>query len=64
MYVRFSGFYINLHISFIYEDLFTIFDNIAYGYGNMSVKYFGLILNIKMESKSAIADCSKIIKMF
>ena len=48
---------INLYILFIYEDIFTKFAENVYGYENVSVKSFFLILNNKM---AAIADCSKI----
>ena len=39
-----SHFYINLNISFIYKDIFTKFAGNVYGYENMSVQNFGLIL--------------------
>ena len=36
--VRLSHFYINLYISFIYEDIFAKFAENVYGCENMSVK--------------------------
>ena len=50
-----SRFYINLNISFIYKDIFTKFAGNVYGYKNLSVQNFGLILKNKM---AAIANCS------
>ena len=44
-------FYINLNISFIYKDIFTKFAGNVYGYKNLSVQNFGLILR----KKAAIA---------
>ena len=55
-----SHFYINLNSSFIYKNIFTKFAGNVYGYENMSVQNFGLILKKKM---AAIADCLEIIKM-
>ena len=55
-----SLFYINLNISFIYKDIFTEFAGNVYGYENLSVQNFGLILKNKM---AAIANCLKIIKV-
>ena len=46
--VRLSRFYINLNILFIYKDIFTKFPGNVYGYKNMSVQKFGLILKNKM----------------
>ena len=54
-----SGFDINLNISFIYKDIFTQFPGNAYGYENLSVLNFGLILKNKM----ATIVCLKIINM-
>ena len=42
-----SGFYINLNILFMYKDIFTKFADNVYGYENMSVQNFGLILKTK-----------------
>ena len=56
-----SHLYINLYISFIYEYIFTEFAENVYGYENMSVKKFVLILKNNM---AAIANCSKIIDIF
>ena len=39
-----SHFYINLYISFFYEDIFTKFTENVHGYENMSVKNVVLIL--------------------
>ena len=58
--VRSSRFCINLNISFIYEDVFTKFARNVYGYENLSLKNFSLILKNKM---SAIANCLKIVKV-
>ena len=58
--IRASRFYININISFIYKDIFTKFTGNIYGYENMSVQNFDLILKNKM---AAIANCLKIIKM-
>ena len=58
--VRSSCFYINLNISFIYKDIFTKFAGNVYGYKNLSVQNFGLILKNKM---AAIANCLKIIRV-
>ena len=58
--IRQSHFYINLNISFICKDIFTKFEGKVYGYENMYVKNFGLILKNKM---AVIANCFKIIKM-
>ena len=57
----FVTFYINLNISFIYKDIYTKFAGNVYGYDNLSVQDFGLILQNKM---AAIANCLKIIKVF
>ena len=59
-YVRLSRFCINLNISFIYEDIFTKFAGNVYGYENLSLKNFSLILKNKM---AAIANCLKIVKV-
>ena len=53
-------FYINLNISFIYKDIFTKYAGNDYGYKNLSVQNFGLILKNKM---AAIANCLKMIKV-
>ena len=58
--VRSSRFCINLNISFIYEDIFTKFAGNVYGYENLSLKNFSLILKNKM---AAIANCLKIVKV-
>ena len=55
-----SRFYINLNISFIYKYIFTKFAGNVYGYKNLSVQNFSLILKNKM---AAIANCLKIIKV-
>ena len=55
-----SRFCINLNISFIYEDIFTKFAENVYGYENLSLKNFSLILKNKM---AAIANCLKIVKV-
>ena len=43
-----SRFYINLNISFIYKDIFTKFAGNVYGYKNLSLQNFSLILKNKM----------------
>ena len=53
-------FYINLNISFIYKDMFTKCAGNVYGYENLSVQNFGLILKNKMAD---IANCLKSIKV-
>ena len=58
--VRSSRFCINLNISFIYEDIFTKFAGTVYGYENLSLKNFSLILKNKM---ATIANCLKIVKV-
>ena len=58
--VRSSRFCINLNISFIYKDIFTKFAGNVYGYENLSLQNFSLILKNKM---AAIANCMKIIKV-
>ena len=57
---RSSRFCINLNISFIYGDIFTKFAGNVYGYENLSLKKFNLILKNKM---AAIANCLKIVKV-
>ena len=52
--VRSSCFCINLNISFIYKDIFTKFAAKVYGYENLCLKNFSLILKTKM---AAIANC-------
>ena len=59
--VRSSRFCININISFISEDIFTKFAGNVYGYENLSLQNFGLILKNKM---ATIANCLKIIKLF
>ena len=59
--VHFSCFYINIYVSFIYENIFTKYAEDVYAYENMSVKIFILILKKQM---AAIANCSNIISMF
>ena len=58
--VRSSRLCINLNISFIYEHIFTKFAGNVYGYENLSVTIFSLILKNKM---AAIANCLKIVKV-
>ena len=58
--VRPLRFCINLNISFIYGDIFTKFAGNVYGYENLSLKNFSLILKNKM---AAIANCLKIINL-
>ena len=58
--VRSSCFCINLNISFIYEDIFTKFAGNVYGYENLSLQNFSVILKNKM---AAIANCLKIVKV-
>ena len=58
--VRLSCFCINLNISFIYEHIFTKFAGNVYGYENLSLQNFSLILKNKM---AAIANCLKIVKV-
>ena len=53
-------FCINHNISFIYKDIFTKFAGNVYGYENLSLQKFSLILKNKM---AAIANCLKIIKV-
>ena len=53
-----SGFKINLNISFIYKDIFIKFAGNVYGYKNLSLQNFGLILKNKM---ATIANCLKVI---
>ena len=43
----FVTFYINHNMSFIYEDILTKFAGNVYGYANMSLQNFGLILKKK-----------------
>ena len=57
---RSSRFCINLNVSFIYKDIFTKFARNVYGYENLSMQNFSLILKNKM---AAIANCLKIIKV-
>ena len=58
--IRSSRFYINLNISFIYKNIFTKFAGNVYGFENLSVQNFSLILKNKM---ATIANCLKIIKV-
>ena len=53
-------FFIYLNISFIYTDIFNKFAGNVYGYENLSVQNFALILKHKM---AAIANCLKNIKV-
>ena len=53
LWVRLLRFYINLNISFIYKNIFTKYAENVYGYENLYVQNFGLILKIKM---AAIAN--------
>ena len=55
-----SRFYIYLNISFIYTDIFTKFAGNVYGYENLSVQNFALVLKHKM---ATIANCLKNIKV-
>ena len=50
----------HVNVSFIYKDIFTKFAGNVYGYENISVQSFGLILKNKM---ATVADCLKMIKM-
>ena len=54
--VHSSRFYINLNISFIYKHIFTKFAGNVYGYENLSLENFSLIL-------TAIANSLKIINV-
>ena len=58
--VHLSGFNIQLNISFIYKDIFIKFAGNVYGYENLSLQNFGLILKNKM---AAIVNCLKIMKL-
>ena len=58
--VHSSRFYINLNISFSHKDIFTKVVENVYGYENLSVQNFDLILENKM---AAIGNCLKIIKV-
>ena len=58
--VRSSRFCINLNTSFTYKDIFTKFAGNVYGYENLSLQNFSLILKNKI---AAIANCLKIIKV-
>ena len=58
--VHSSRFYIKLNISFIYKDIFTKFAGNIYGYENLSLQNFSLILKNKM---AAIVNCLKIIQV-
>ena len=51
-----SCFHINLNISFIYKEIFTKFPGHIYGYENVSVQYFGLILKNIMATKADHED--------
>ena len=59
----FAYFYINLYISFIYEDILTKFAENVYGCENMSVKNF-VSFRKKQNVGLIIAYCLKIINMF
>ena len=54
----FVSFNINLNISFIYKNIFIKFARNVYGYENLSLQNFGLILKNHM---ATIANCLKII---
>ena len=58
--IRSSRFCINLNISFNYKDIFTKFAGNVYGYENLSLQNFSLILKNKM---AAIANWLRIIKV-
>ena len=58
--VRLSCFCINLNISFIYKYIFTKLAGNVYGYENLSLQDFSIVLKNKM---AAIANCLKIIKV-
>ena len=59
--VRSSRFYINLNISFIYKDIFAKFAGNVYGYENLSVQNFGLILKNKKATKAIILKIIKVL---
>ena len=59
LYISSSCFYIKLNISFTYIDISSTFAGNVYGYENLSVQNFGLILKNNM---AAIANCLKILK--
>ena len=46
--VSLSRFHINLNMSLIYKDIFTKYAGNVYGYKNLSVQNFGLILKNEM----------------
>ena len=52
--IRSSRFNISLNILFIYKDIFVNFAGNVYGYKNLSLQNFSLILKNKM---AAIANC-------
>ena len=59
--VRLSHFYINLHVSFIYQDIFTKFAENVYVCENMSIKKF---CHHFKNNIATMANCSKVIDMF
>ena len=58
--VRSSRFCVNLNISIIYKDIFTKFAGNVYGYENLSLQNFSLILK---KQNGTIANCLKNIKV-
>ena len=58
--VNSSRFVINFNISFIHKDIFIKFAGNVYGYENMSVPNFSVILKDEM---ATIANCLKNTKM-
>ena len=58
--VRSSCLCINLNNSFIYSSIFTKFAGYVYGYKNLSLKNFSLILKNKM---ATIVNCLQIVKV-
>ena len=56
--VHLLDFYVNLYISFIYEDNFNKFTENVYGCKSMSVNSFVIF---KKNNMATIAGCSKII---
>ena len=61
VHVYLAHFYINLYISFNYEEIFTKFAENIYVSENKSVKILSSFLKNNM---AAIADCSEIINVF
>ena len=58
-YVRLLHFCINLNILFIYEDIFTKFAGNVYGYENLSLQNFSLILKNKMAALANLFENCK-----